>query len=102
MIVRAHSHRVEEPSRSTPIPKLLTKNQMLGVLHTTDQSPRPKSLLVYISWYINGYGRPWTSSDPNPRMRPNRGQFAGSGGVLPATTEQKAFVAPTSGRGYRS
>jgi hypothetical protein len=24
--------------------------------HTAGQSPRPKSLPVYISWYINGYG----------------------------------------------
>jgi hypothetical protein len=32
------------------------------------------------------------SSDLNPKMRPDLGQLAGSGGALPATTEQKAFV----------
>jgi hypothetical protein len=30
---------------------------------------------------------------PEPMMRPDHGQIAGSGGVLPVTTEQMAFVA---------
>ena len=66
---------------------------MFGNRQTTGQSPRPKSLPIYISWYINGYGRPWTPLDVNPKMRHVHGQFAGSGGVLLPTTEQKAFVA---------
>jgi hypothetical protein len=44
--------------------------------------------LIYISWYINGYGRPWTSLDVNPKMRHVHGHCAGSGGVLLATTDQ--------------
>jgi hypothetical protein len=63
---------------------------MFGSRQTVRQRPRPKSLQIYISWYINDYGRPWTSSDPNPKMRHVPGQIAGSGGVLPVTTEQKA------------
>jgi hypothetical protein len=45
---------------------------------------------AYINWYINGYGRPWTSSNPNPTMRPDHGQIAGSCGVLPVTTDHMA------------
>jgi hypothetical protein len=33
-----------------------------------------KDLLAYISCYINGYGRPRTSSDLDPRIRPDLGQ----------------------------
>jgi hypothetical protein len=51
----------------------------------------PPSLPAYISWYINGYGRPWTSSDVNPRISSVHGPIAGHGGALPATTEQKEF-----------
>lgn len=54
------------------------------------QSPQPKILRVYISWYINEYGRPWTSLDVNPRIRPVHGQIAGTGGVMLPTTEQMA------------
>jgi hypothetical protein len=54
------------PLRSLVV-KHLTENQVLGGVHTADQSPRPRSALPYINWYINGYGPPWTSSDPNPR-----------------------------------
>ena len=57
---------------------------------TAGQSPRPKSLPIYISWYINGYGRPWTSLDVNPRIRPVHGQIAGTGGGLLATTDHMA------------
>jgi hypothetical protein len=77
--------------------KQLTKNQMLGGRHTAGQSPWPKSLPIYISWYINDYGRPWTSSDVNPMIRPVHGQIAGTGGVLLATTEQKASGIWTGG-----
>lgn len=30
--------------------------------------------------------------DLNPRIRPDHGQLAGTGGVLPVTTEQKDFA----------
>ena len=39
----------------------------------TGQRPQPKSLPIYISWYINSDGRPWTSSDVNPKIRPVHG-----------------------------
>ncbi len=55
--------------------KHLTTNQVLGGVHTADQSPPPRSALPYINWYINGYGPPWTSSDPNPKIRPNHGRI---------------------------
>jgi hypothetical protein len=45
--------------------------------------------VAYINWYINGYERPWTSSDLNRKMRHDPGQSAASGGVLPVTTEQR-------------
>jgi len=64
----------------------------LAAVHTAGQSPRTRNTLAYIHWYINDYGRPRTSTDPNPTMRPDHGQSAGSCGVLPMTTEQKAFV----------
>jgi hypothetical protein len=60
---------------------------MFGGGQIAGQMPRPKSLPIYISWYINGYGRPWTSSDVNPKIRPLHGQIAGTGGVLLATTD---------------
>ena len=44
---------------------------MLDCRQSAGPSPRSKSLPVYISWYINDYGPPWTSSDPNPKMRPD-------------------------------
>jgi hypothetical protein len=69
---------------------LLTKNQMFGSRQTAGQSPRPKSLPAYISWYINGYGRPWTSSDVSPRIGPVHGPIAGIGRALLVTTDQKA------------
>ena len=49
--------------------KQLTGNQMFGSRQTTGPSPRSKSLPIYISWYINGYGhhgRPQTR-----KMRPD-------------------------------
>ena len=36
--------------------KLLTQNQMFGSRQTAGHTPRPKRLLIYISWYINDYG----------------------------------------------
>jgi hypothetical protein len=47
--------------------KQLTKNQMFGSRRTTSQRPLPKILPIYISWYINDYGRPRTSPDPSRR-----------------------------------
>jgi hypothetical protein len=61
---------------------------MFGSGQIAGQRPRPKSLPIYISWYINGYGRPWTSSDVNPKIRPVHGQIPCTGGVLLATTDQ--------------
>jgi hypothetical protein len=69
-----------------------TRVSVGGTPRRTGQSPRLKILLAYISWYINDYGPPWTSPDVNPRIRPNPGQIAGTGGVLLTTTEQKVFV----------
>jgi hypothetical protein len=65
-----------------PVEKHLTQNQMFGSPQTARQSPRPENVLIYISSYINGYGRPRTPLDVNPKMRHVHGQFAGSGGVL--------------------
>jgi hypothetical protein len=47
--------------------KHLTENQMFGSRQITSQRPLPKILPIYISWYINDYGRPRTSSDPTRR-----------------------------------
>jgi hypothetical protein len=75
------------------VEKHLTQNQMFRNKQTADGSPPPKIVLVYISWYINGCGRPCTSSDVNLRISHVHGQIVGPGGVLPVTTEQKAFAA---------
>jgi hypothetical protein len=56
------------------VEKHLNQSQMLGSRHTPGRSPRPKMLLIYISWYINGYGLPRTSSDPNSKIRPDYGR----------------------------
>jgi hypothetical protein len=68
------------PCRRVWSRKHLTQNQMLGERHRADQSLQPKILLAYISWYINDYRRPWTSSDVSQRIRLNPGQIAGTGG----------------------
>jgi hypothetical protein len=81
------------PSVEVAGQKLLTQNQVLGTHTRAGQSPQTTSSRVYINWYINGYGRPWTSVDPNLTMRPDHGQIADSCGVLLVTTEQMAFVA---------
>ena len=62
------------------VEKHLTQNQMFGSWQTAGRSLRPRSRLSYISWYINDYGRPWTSSDPNPKKGPTTDQYARSGG----------------------
>ena len=49
--------------------------------------PATEARPAYVNWYINGYRRRWTSSDPNPTMRPDHGRIAGSCGVLPVTTD---------------
>jgi hypothetical protein len=69
------------------VEKHLIQNQMFGSWQTTGQSPRPTRLPIYISWYINDYGQPWTSSDAYPTIRLVHGQIAGSGGVLLTTTD---------------
>jgi hypothetical protein len=69
-----------------PRSKLLTQNQMLIRRHPTGQTARAKNLPIYINWYINDYGPPWTSSDVNSRMTPNHGKFADSSRTLLATT----------------
>jgi hypothetical protein len=51
--------------------------------------PAVQDPLTYINRYIDGYGRPWTSSDLNPKMRPGPGQIAGSRAGLLATTDLK-------------
>jgi hypothetical protein len=42
---------------------------MFDSKQTAGQSPRQKSRPIYISWYINDYGRPWTPVDVNLRSR---------------------------------
>ena len=62
-----HEHNTAIAVRSTDAVhrvKQLTENQMFGSRRTTSQRPLPKILSIYISWYINDYGRPRTSSDP--------------------------------------
>ncbi|MGH3780817.1 MAG: hypothetical protein ACRDRO_09380, partial [Pseudonocardiaceae bacterium] len=69
--------------------KLLTENQVLDERILGPSVPANETRRIYISYYINGYGQPRTSSDLDRRIRPGHGQPAGSGGVLPATTDQK-------------
>ncbi len=64
-------------------------------IHTAGQSPRTRSALPCINWYINGYGPPWTSSDPN--LTPDHGRICTWWGVLHATTDQKALPPPLPG-----
>jgi hypothetical protein len=66
----------------------LTQNQNLAAGRQPVRARDRRASLIYISWYINGYGRPQTPLDVNPKMGPVHGQFAGSDGVLPVTTEQ--------------
>jgi hypothetical protein len=77
--------------------KHLIQNQMFGSRQTAGQTPPPKSVPIYISWYINDYGRPWTPLDVNPRIRHVHGQIAGTGGVLLMTTDQKVSYSSPSG-----
>jgi hypothetical protein len=60
------------------------------VWQQTDGQPEvaTEDLLIYISWYINGYGRPWTPLDVNSKIGHVHGQIAGSEGVLLQTTDQ--------------
>jgi hypothetical protein len=75
-----------------PIEKQLTRIRCSVSGQTTDQSPLQKINLIYISWYINDYGLPWTPLDVSPRIRPAHGQIARTGRVLHVTTEQMAFL----------
>jgi hypothetical protein len=69
------------------VEKHLTQNQVRGGRKSNRRSQRPRRAPAYVNWYINGYRRRWTSSDPNPTMRPDHGRIAGSCGVLPVTTD---------------
>ena len=64
---------------------------MIGADRPPARASDRRASPIYINWYINGYGRPWTPVDVNPKMRHVHGQIAGSEGVLLPTTEQKAF-----------
>jgi hypothetical protein len=45
------------PLRSL-VEKHLTENQVLGERTDNRSKPATEDSLAYISWYINGYGRP--------------------------------------------
>src|SRR5437660_4488520 len=62
------------------IEKQLTPNQMFDSRQNAAWGPQPKSLPIYISWYIKDHGRPWTSSDLNPKKGPTTDQYARSSG----------------------
>jgi hypothetical protein len=68
---------VEEPSRDRSIPKLLIENQVLGERTESQSELTTEEPSAYINRYINGYERPRTSSDQNPKMTPDHGQPAG-------------------------
>ena len=53
--------------------------------------------LIYISWYINDYRRPWTPLDVNSKMGHVHGRFAGDeGGLLPVRQLQDHVREPIS------
>jgi hypothetical protein len=58
-------------SPSHVVPKLLTENQVLSEPTHSRSELTTEESLDYINVYINGYGRPWTSSDLDPRMWPS-------------------------------
>jgi hypothetical protein len=62
------TEETEVTASSSNQPKQQSENQVLG-RGTAGRSPRTRNALIYINWYINGYGRPWTSSDVNTNMR---------------------------------
>ena len=67
---------IDDPAPGKAWPgKLLAKNQMFGSRQIVGQRPRPENPLIYISWYINDYGRLWTTMDvlgrePKNQARP--------------------------------
>jgi hypothetical protein len=69
---------------------------MFDSKQTAGQSPRQKSRPIYISKYINDYGRPWTPVDVNLKIRSDHGQIAGTGGELLATTDQMVKWSPAT------
>src|SRR5437588_6300325 len=75
----------------------LTESQRFGAGRQPVEACDQRASLIYISWYINDYGCPWTPSDVIPRITLVYRQVAGSEGVLLPTTDQKASVATTSG-----
>jgi hypothetical protein len=48
----------------------LTRNQMFGSRRQPARTRGRRFSLIYITWYINSYGSPWTPLDVNPRIRP--------------------------------
>jgi hypothetical protein len=72
------------------VEKHLTQNQMFGSRQAASRRPRPKKHPYLHQLVHHGYGRPWIPLDVNPKMRHVHGQFAGSGGVLLATTDLMA------------
>jgi hypothetical protein len=73
-----------------PLPRVRTPDSESDVCQQADDqsAPAPKDLPIYISWYINEYRRPWTSSDMNLKIRHAHEQIAGPKGVLHPTTDQ--------------
>jgi hypothetical protein len=79
------------PVRSL-VEKHLIQNQMFDSRQTSHQSRDQRVFPIYISWYTNGYGRPWTLLDMNPKMGHVHGQFAGSEEVLLPTTDHMVIA----------
>ncbi len=56
-----------------------TENQVLDKrIRGPSEPANEEPAGFYISYYINGYGQPRTSSDLDPTIRPSPGQPAGS------------------------
>jgi hypothetical protein len=72
----------EEARQQTPDPESDVWQQLYNQPEPATEDPPDLHQLVH--------QRPWTSSDANLRFRPVHGQIAGSNGVVPTTTDQKA------------
>jgi hypothetical protein len=70
--------------------KHLTENQMLGCRQAPRSEPATQIFPIYISWYINDYGRPRTSLDVISKIMHVHRQIAGPHRVLLPTTDQKS------------
>jgi hypothetical protein len=64
--------RCGEAGREAPDPE----SDVLAARRQPVRGRDRSASLIYINWYINGYRRPWTSSDVNPRISPVHGQVA--------------------------